>query len=103
MCNLTASLPIRTHAPAFRGRHRQRRKSAEPCERIPRSGGAVVRNQSGGRELVKMRWGIPPPPPIRRRFGGLSASFRSELRSHKRWPGRREKDVSEDFPESGTP
>jgi putative SOS response-associated peptidase YedK len=26
----------------------------------------VVRNQEGQRELIKMRWGMPPPP----KFGG---------------------------------
>ncbi len=26
----------------------------------------VVRNEDGGRELIKMRWGMPPPP----KFGG---------------------------------
>jgi putative SOS response-associated peptidase YedK len=26
----------------------------------------VVRNYEGGRELIKMRWGMPPPP----KFGG---------------------------------
>jgi putative SOS response-associated peptidase YedK len=28
----------------------------------PEQEAPVVRNQSGGRELVKMRWGMPPPP-----------------------------------------
>jgi putative SOS response-associated peptidase YedK len=26
----------------------------------------IVRNHEGGRELIKMRWGMPPPP----KFGG---------------------------------
>jgi putative SOS response-associated peptidase YedK len=26
----------------------------------------VVRNHAGGRELIRMRWGLPPPP----KFGG---------------------------------
>jgi putative SOS response-associated peptidase YedK len=33
---------------------------------FPDQDAPVVRNYEGGRELIKMRWGMPPPP----KFGG---------------------------------
>jgi putative SOS response-associated peptidase YedK len=40
--------------------------SRASAARIPDQEAPVIRNSGGDRELIKMRWGMPPPP----KFGG---------------------------------
>lgn len=42
----------------------------------------VVRNHESGRELIKMRWGLPNPP----QFGGINTNIRNPPSPHwRRW------------------
>jgi putative SOS response-associated peptidase YedK len=79
MCNLYS---ITTNQDAIRALFRVTQDSAGNLPAMPAVfpdwEAPVIRNHESGRELIKMRWGLPNPP----QFGGINTNIRNPASPH---------------------